>query len=82
VRQGSASARSSSWSAGLPREPAKGLCPLISPQSPSAGCQYLLPRSARLGPLCGSQREQNSRYEPHSGPIHHVPHVSPLPVDE
>jgi len=33
-----------------------------------AGCQHLLARSARLGPLCGSQREQNSRNEPHSGP--------------
>jgi hypothetical protein len=63
-------------------QPAKGLRPLISPRSPLAGCQYLpphraqdarrgprgLPRFARLGPLCGAQRVQNSRNEPHSGP--------------
>jgi PAS domain S-box-containing protein len=50
-------------------EPAKGLRPLISPRSPSAGCQYLLPRFARLGPLCGRmQRVKNSRFGPHSGP--------------
>jgi glyoxylase-like metal-dependent hydrolase (beta-lactamase superfamily II) len=42
-------------------QPAKGALPVISPQSPSAGCQYLLPRFARLGPLCDSQRERNSR---------------------
>jgi hypothetical protein len=39
------------------------------PTEPLAGCQHLLARSARLGPQCASQREQNSRNEPHSGPI-------------
>jgi len=49
-------------------EPAKGSA-LDIPAEPLAGCQYLLARSARLGPLCRSQRVQNSRNEPHSGPI-------------
>ena len=61
--------------------PAKGSA-LDIPPAPSAGCQSLfhptahkprgggpgLARSARLGPLCGSQPVQNSRNEPHSGP--------------
>ena len=34
----------------------------------SAARQPLLARSARLGPLYGSQRTENSRNEPHSGP--------------
>src|SRR5262245_53664843 len=46
----------------------QGRRPLISPRSLLAGCQCLLPRFARLGPLCGSQRVRNSRNEPHSGP--------------
>ena len=49
-------------------EPTKGLRPLISPERPLAGCQYLLARFARLGPLCGLQEEEDSRNEPHSGP--------------
>jgi pimeloyl-ACP methyl ester carboxylesterase len=48
-------------------EPAKGSA-LDIPAEPLAGCQHLLARSARLGPLCGSLREQNSHKEPHSGP--------------
>src|SRR3990167_1319215 len=52
-----------------PVKPAKGLRPLISPRNPLAGCQSLLPRVARLGPLCGrTQRVRNSRSGPHSGP--------------
>ena len=35
---------------------------------PWVGCQSLLARFARLGPLCGSGRIRNSRNEPHSGP--------------
>jgi CheY-like chemotaxis protein len=49
------------------QEPAKGSA-LHIPAEPSTGCQYLLPRSARLGPLCELQRVQNSRNEPHSDP--------------
>jgi hypothetical protein len=49
------------------REPAKGSA-LDIPPEPSAGCQSLLARSARLGPLCGSQQVRNSCNEPHSGP--------------
>ena len=41
------------------------------PAEPVAGWQYLLARSARLGPLCGRQRVQNSRNKPHSGPTAH-----------
>jgi outer membrane protein TolC len=48
--------------------PAKGSALDISAE-PLAGCQSLLARSARPGPLCGSQREQSSRNEPHSGPV-------------
>ena len=61
----------------------QGLHPLISPRSLSAGLPYLFPphgasvrrgtpasaRSARLGPLCGAQRVQNSHNEVHSGPM-------------
>ena len=68
------------WRTGA--SPAKGLCPLISPAEPLAGCQYLFhppaqacaagtpasARSARLGPLCGAQRVTNSDNEAHSGP--------------
>jgi len=43
------------------------------PAEPVTGCQSLLARSARLGPLCGSdqraQTVQNPRKEPHSGPL-------------
>ena len=49
-------------------EPAKGSA-LDIPAEPLAGCQQFLARSARPGPPCGSQRVQNSRNEPHSGPI-------------
>jgi DNA ligase-1 len=53
-----------------PVQPVKGLRPLISPPSPLTGCQCLLPRFARRGPLCGrTQRVQNSRFGPHSGPM-------------
>jgi hypothetical protein len=38
------------------------------PTEPLPGRQYLLPRFARLGPLSGSQRVQDSRNQPHSGP--------------
>ncbi len=42
------------------------------PAEPVTGCQSLLARSARLGPLCGSdqrvQQVQNPREEPYSGP--------------
>jgi protein ImuB len=48
-------------------EPAKGAA-LDIPPEPLAGCQSLLACSARLGPLCRSQRIRNSRNEPHSGP--------------
>ena len=52
-------------------EPAKG-SPLISRYSLSLAFDWLavsaLARSARLGPLCGSQRVQNSRNKPHGGP--------------
>ena len=47
--------------------PAKGTA-LDTPPTPLAGCQSLLARSARLGPLCGSQQVKNSRNEPYSGP--------------
>lgn len=49
-------------------QPTKGLRPVISTRSPSVGCQYLPPRSARLGPLCESQRVQDSANQSHSGP--------------
>src|SRR5437867_3005194 len=49
-------------------QPAKGAA-LDIPREPLAGCQYFLARSARPGPLCGTQRVQNSRNEPHSGPM-------------
>ena len=49
------------------KEPTEGSAMEI-PAVPSAGCQYLLARSARLGPPCGSQPEQNSGNEPHGGP--------------
>ena len=51
----------------LGSQPAKGTALDISSE-PSAGCQSLLARFARLGPLCGSRRVRNSRNEPHSGP--------------
>ena len=47
--------------------PAKSFA-LEIPTQPLAGCQYLLARFARLGPLCGSQRVQNHDSESHSGP--------------
>ena len=52
-------------------EPATGSA-LDIPAKPAAGCQSLLARSARLGPLygadCESQRVRNSRQAPYSGP--------------
>jgi serine/threonine protein kinase len=48
-------------------QPTKGSA-LDVPAEPLAGCQYLLARCARLGPLCESQRAQDSRNQPHSGP--------------
>ena len=53
----------------LGSQPAKGTA-LDIPPEPSAGCQCILARLARLGPPCGSQRVPNSRNEPHSGPTH------------
>jgi inosine-uridine nucleoside N-ribohydrolase len=50
------------------QEPVKGSA-LDIPAEPLTGCQYLLARFARLGPLCELQRVQNPRFEPHSGPI-------------
>src|SRR4026209_1761387 len=43
----------------------------------SPGSQYLLAHSARLGPLCESQRAQNSRNQPDSGPSRVVPNSAP-----
>ena len=48
-------------------QPAKGFALEIATK-PLAGCQYLLARFARLGPLCGAQRVQSHDSEPHSGP--------------
>jgi hypothetical protein len=49
-------------------KPVKGTALDIA-AGPSTGCQNLLPRSARLGPLCGSPQAHNSPNEAHSGPI-------------
>jgi nitrile hydratase accessory protein len=49
------------------KKPVKGSV-LDIPSEPLTGWQYLLPRFARLGPLCGSQRVRNSRNQTHSGP--------------
>src|SRR5688572_20393918 len=38
-------------------------------QSPWFVASISLARCARLGPLCGSGRRQNSRNDPHSGPM-------------
>jgi WG containing repeat len=62
-------------------KPAKGPA-LGIPAEPLPGCQYLLARSARLGPLCGSQRVQNSRNEPHSGPEELIPYQRKTKVRE
>src|SRR5262249_44923155 len=47
-------------------EPVKGSARDI-PAEPSPGWQFLRARSARPSPLCGPQRAQNSRLEPHNG---------------
>jgi hypothetical protein len=52
----------------LALHPAKGSAFDIPPE-PSAGCLYLLPRSARLGPLCGWTASTKFAFEPHSRPM-------------
>jgi hypothetical protein len=55
--------------AGAEFHPAKGLCPLISPTGPSAGSTILCRAARGWTAMRDSQREQDSRSGPHSGPM-------------